>query len=108
MRIDRAQGRIVVVMGVSASGKTTVATALAERIGARYLDADDLHPEHNVAKMRAGIPLTDEDRLPWLYRIRRELDAVTASGSSAVLACSALKRRYRDTLREAAAPLHLV
>ncbi|MGH3494393.1 MAG: gluconokinase [Sciscionella sp.] len=101
-------GSVVVVMGVSASGKSTVAVALARRSGAHYLDADDFHPARNVAKMHAGVPLTDQDRRPWLDRIRHELDAVTAGGEDVVLACSALKQRYRAVLRTTSAPLRLV
>jgi gluconokinase len=89
---------IVVVMGVAGSGKTTVGTALATRLGWRFLDADDLHPAANVEKMRHGIPLTDEDRAPWL---RAVVDAI-ARGGDVVLACSALRRWHRDALREGA------
>lgn len=88
----------VVVMGVAGSGKTTIASELACRAGARFHDADDLHPPANVAKMSAGLPLDDADRWPWLARIRRELRA----GGDVVITCSALKRRYRDVLRQAA------
>jgi gluconokinase len=94
-----ATARTIVVMGVSGSGKSTLADALASRLDRRYLDADDFHPISNVEKMRSGTPLTDEDRRPWLERVRAELDAVIADGGSAVLACSALKRTYRDVLR---------
>ncbi|WP_259461137.1 MULTISPECIES: gluconokinase [unclassified Microbacterium] len=92
---------LVVVMGVSAAGKSTVASLLAERLGTDFLDADDLHPAANRAKMSAGTPLTDEDRMPWLDLVGRELAARSASG--AVIACSALRRRYRDRIRERAA-----
>jgi gluconokinase len=89
---------IVVVMGVAGSGKTTVGTALATRLGWRFIDADDLHPAANVEKMRHGIPLTDEDRAPWL---RAVVDAI-APGGDVVLACSALRRWHRDALGEGA------
>jgi gluconokinase len=89
----------VVVMGVSAVGKSTVGTALADRLGISFLDADDLHPRASVEKMRAGLPLTDEDRAPWL-RICGE--ALGATPDGVVLACSALARRYRDALRAVA------
>ncbi|SFS14387.1 gluconokinase [Microbacterium sp. cf046] len=90
----------LVVMGVSGSGKTTVAAAVAERVGALFLDADDFHPASNTAKMAAGTPLTDADRAPWLAAVGDELARRTASGAQVVLACSALKRAYRDVLRE--------
>jgi carbohydrate kinase (thermoresistant glucokinase family) len=86
-------------MGVSASGKTTVGRLLAERTGWRFLDADDLHPPDNVAKMQAGIPLTDADRWPWLDLIADWIRQ--QAGKDAVVGCSALKRAYRDRLREA-------
>jgi len=92
---------IVVIMGVSGSGKSTVGAALARELGWTLIDADDLHSPENVAKMAAGIPLTDDDRWPWLDRIVDELRRVTADGRSVVLACSALKQRYRDRLERA-------
>lgn len=82
-------------MGVSAAGKTSVGTELAQRLGVPFVDADDLHPASNLAKMTAGEPLTDADRAPWLERVAH---ALRASGG-AVIACSALKRAYRDQLR---------
>lgn len=95
--------RPVVVMGVSGSGKTTIGAALADAIGLRFVDGDALHPAANIAKMAAGIPLDDADRAPWLDAI----GAVLAAGP-VVVACSALKRVYRDRLRAAAPGLHLV
>lgn len=89
---------LVVVMGVSGSGKTTVGAALAQRLRVPFADADDFHPPENVTKMSAGVPLTDEDREPWLRTIAAWLDAHTADGG--VVSCSALKRSYRDLLRE--------
>jgi carbohydrate kinase (thermoresistant glucokinase family) len=89
---------IVLVMGVSGCGKTTTGQALAQELGWRFLDADDFHPETNVAKMASGIPLTDEDRWPWFDRIVAEMRRVSASGQHAVVACSALKQIYRDRL----------
>lgn len=94
--------RSVVVMGVSGTGKSTIGAALADELGIPFVEGDDLHPQANVAKMSAGIPLTDADRAPWLDRIAAEL------GSPVVVACSALKRAYRDRLREAAPDLALV
>ena len=89
--------RRIVVMGVSGSGKTTVGERLASRLDAAFVDADTVHPPANIEKMSAGIPLTDDDRGPWLRRLRDELHAA----EPIVVTCSALKRRYRDVLREA-------
>ncbi len=85
-------------MGVSGCGKTTVATLLAARLGWKFAEADEFHSAANVEKMRSGIPLTDEDRAPWLAAIARWIDAVRAAGESGVVTCSALKRRYRDVI----------
>ena len=87
---------IVLVMGVAGVGKTTIGTALAQRLGARFIDADDYHPPENVAKMKAGIPLQDADRWPWLQR----LNEILKDHGTAVLACSALKEAYRRRLAE--------
>jgi len=94
---DAAQ---LVVMGVSAVGKSTVAAALAERLDLPWVDADALHPAENVAKMSAGTPLTDEDRWPWLDRVGEVL--VDGAGTGVVVACSALRRAYRDRIRRVA------
>ena len=94
---------IVVVMGVSGSGKSTVGAALARALGWPFLDADDFHPPQNVAKMAAGTPLTDDDRWPWLDRIVDALRAITAAHGNAVLACSALRHAYRVRLGRAGA-----
>lgn len=88
----------LVVMGVSGSGKSTIAEQLAARLGWRYVDGDLFHPPANVAKMSAGHPLTDEDRWPWLRAIAAEIDRRAAAGTRAVVACSALKHAYRDIL----------
>ena len=87
---------IVLVMGVAGVGKTTIGEALARALGARFIDADDYHPPENVAKMKAGIPLQDADRWPWLDRLNEELK----KHDNAVLACSALKESYRRRLAE--------
>jgi len=89
---------VAVLMGVSGSGKTTIAQGLAAREGWRLVEGDDFHPPANVAKMKSGTPLTDEDRWPWLQAIAREIDAIRARGESAVVTSSALKRAYRDIL----------
>lgn len=88
---------LVVIMGVSGCGKSTVGSALAERLGVHFIDGDDLHPAANVAKMAGGIPLEDADRWPWLADIGRTLG--DHSGRGLVVACSALKRIYRDVIR---------
>jgi gluconokinase len=89
---------IAVVMGVSGSGKTTIAAGIAHEEGWILLEGDAFHPPANIAKMQAGIPLTDEDRWPWLHAIAAKQDELLAAGQSAVVACSALKRTYRDIL----------
>ena len=87
----------IVVMGVSGSGKSTVGAAVAQRLGVPFADADDFHPPANIAKMKAGIPLDDDDRYPWLEAIGRWLAEHCREGG--VMSCSALKRKYRDQLR---------
>jgi gluconokinase len=89
---------ILIVAGVAGSGKTTVGALLAGRLGWTFADADDFHPDANVAKMHAGIPLTDEDRWPWLRAIGAWMDERIARAESAVVGCSALRRSYRDML----------
>jgi gluconokinase len=89
---------IVVLMGVSGSGKTAVGELLARALGWPYIDADDHHPPANVEKMRSGHPLTDADRWPWLDRLNELMLAQDAKGQSAVVGCSALKQAYRDRL----------
>jgi gluconokinase len=89
---------VMVVMGVSGSGKSTIGALLARRLCWEFEDADWLHPAANVDKMHNGIPLTDEDRWPWLEEVAAWIDKMRSSGGRAVVACSALKRRYRDVL----------
>jgi len=92
---------IVVVMGVSGSGKSVVGQALARDLGWPFFDADDFHPPENVAKMAVGTPLTDADRWPWLDRLALEMGAIDKRGDNAVLACSALRQAYRDRISRA-------
>ena len=87
-------------MGVSGSGKSTIAALLAGRLGLEYVDADWLHPHSNVEKMQRGIPLDDEDRWPWLRAVAARMGEQDAKGRGCVVACSALKRAYRDVLRD--------
>jgi gluconokinase len=94
-----AQHPVLVIMGVSGSGKSTVAGLVASRLGWDLAEGDDLHPPANVAKMHSGQPLTDDDRWPWLESIADWIRAHTASGIPGVITCSALKKRYRDVLR---------
>jgi len=89
---------LIVLMGVSGSGKTTVGELLAQRLGCGFLEGDALHPAANIAKMAAGHPLDDADRAPWLAAIHARLAAASAAGYGLVVACSALKQSYRDTL----------
>jgi len=95
-------------MGVSGSGKTTIAARLAERLGWTFAEADRFHSPANVGKMRSGTPLTDEDRAPWLAALAAWIDQARAAGENAVVACSALKRRYRDVLIGARRDVQLV
>jgi carbohydrate kinase (thermoresistant glucokinase family) len=89
---------VIIVMGVSGSGKSTIAAALARRRGCQFVEGDRFHPPANVAKMHAGTPLTDEDRWPWLRAIAAFIDNSRAAHCRAVISCSALKRQYRDVL----------
>lgn len=96
------QARIIIVMGVSSSGKSTVGAALGRALHAPFLDGDQYHPEANVEKMRAGTPLTDEDRWPWLEALSAALKVASDRKGVAVGACSALKRAYRDFITQRA------
>ncbi|MGF1461331.1 MAG: gluconokinase [Leptolyngbyaceae cyanobacterium] len=90
---------IVIVMGVSGSGKTTVGQHLAQTMNCCFIEGDELHPEANVAKMSRGIPLSDSDRWPWLHRIRQRINNLQQQRQSAVISCSALKQSYREVLQ---------
>jgi gluconokinase len=90
---------IVIVFGVSGAGKTTIGELLTEHLGWRFIEADDFHPRANIEKMQKGLPLTGEDRWPWLERLREQLTRSLAAKENAVVACSALKRAYRERLR---------
>jgi len=99
---------VVIVMGVSGTGKTTLATALAEAYDARYVEADDYHPQANIDKMAGGIPLNDADRWPWLYALRDEIESALAHEKPLVVTCSALKQRYRNVLKRDGEPVQFV
>lgn len=98
----------LVVMGVSGSGKTTLARLLADRLGWPSAEADEFHPPANVAKMEAGVALTDDDRWPWLEAMRDRLTEQARAGRSTVVTCSALRRAYRDVLRQATGRVRFV
>ncbi len=102
------QPSVIVVMGVSGAGKSTIAAMLALRLGWAYEDADWFHPAANVEKMHSGLPLADEDRWPWLQAIAAWIDATRREGGHGVIACSALKRAYRDILIGARPDVRLV
>jgi gluconokinase len=95
---DSALPAVLVLMGVSGCGKSTIGAALSQKLGWPYADADEFHPPANVAKMSAGEPLTDADRTPWLEAIAAHIDNVRARGEHAIVSCSALKRVYRDII----------
>jgi gluconokinase len=99
---------VIVVMGVAGTGKTTVGTLLAGRLGWQYAEADDFHSAANVAKMAAGEPLTDDDRQPWLAAIGQWIDERAAEGTAGVVSCSGLRRAYRDLLRAGRPQVRLV
>jgi gluconokinase len=89
---------MIIIFGVSGSGKTTIGKLLAREIRWRFIEADDFHPAANIEKMRSGHPLTEKDRWPWLEQLRQQIERSLSAGENAVLACSALKRGYRDRL----------
>lgn len=99
---------VVLLMGVTGSGKTTVGEKLAAELGWTFSDADDLHPAANKAKMRAGIPLTDDDRWPWLLAVRQVIEQALRDNRGAIIACSALKAAYRDVLAGGLEPIRFV
>src|SRR4029453_15075283 len=99
---------VVLLMGVTGSGKTTVGEKLAAELGWTFSDADDIHPAANKAKMRAGIPLTDDDRWPWLLALRKVIEQALRDSRGAIVACSALKATYRDVLAGGLQPVRFV
>ncbi len=106
--MSEARPQTIVVMGVSGSGKSTVAALLAMMLGCEFEEGDLLHPPENIQKMRGGMPLTDEDRIVWLRRVAEKIDSWRASGKGGVITCSALKRSYRDIFIDAREDVALV
>jgi carbohydrate kinase (thermoresistant glucokinase family) len=100
--------RVLIVMGVSGVGKSTIAESLAQRLGWKFQEGDDLHPPSNIQKMHAGVPLTDDDRSPWLAAIKRWIDARIEAGEPGLVTCSALKRSYRNTLIDGRANVRIL
>ncbi len=98
MNLDNGDPIVVLLMGVSGSGKSTVGRRLAESLGCGYFDADEFHAPEAIAKMKSGQPLDDRDRMPWLARIAQKIELLVADDESGVIGCSALKRAYRDIL----------
>ena len=99
---------VIILMGVSGVGKTTIGQLLAQGLGWRFYDGDDFHPQANIDKMRQGIPLTDDDRWPWLHALRARIETCLRQGEAAILACSALKQVYRERLIADEAEVRLV
>jgi len=93
-------GRSIIVMGVSGSGKSTIGLKIAQKLGVKFIDGDDLHPKANILKMSAGQPLNDADRKPWLERIRDACFSIEQKNETGVVVCSALRKDYRDQIRE--------
>ena len=93
-------GKSIILMGVSGCGKSTIGAALAQKIQAKFIDGDDLHPRANIQKMASGQPLNDDDRTPWLQRLNDVAYSLDHKNETGIIVCSALKRRYRDQLRQ--------
>jgi gluconokinase len=98
MNASRTPPRVIALMGVAGSGKSTIGTALSKSLGWPFRDADSFHPQANIDKMSRGLPLTDDDRWPWLAAIAQWIDERLASGTTGIVSCSALKRAYRDRI----------
>lgn len=95
-----SQGKAFILMGVSSTGKTSVGTAVAQKLGLKLIDGDDLHPRADIVKMASGTPLNDDDRRPWLERINDAAFSLEQKSEKGIIVCSALKKKYRDQIRE--------
>jgi gluconokinase len=91
---------VIIIMGVEGTGKTTIGNMLAEKLGWKFYDADDYHPKRNIEKMRSGVPLNDDDRWPWLKEVRKLINSSLNLNETSIIACSALKRSYREYLKQ--------
>ena len=100
MKMTAQKGKSFILMGVSSTGKTSIGTAISQQLGLKLIDGDDLHPRANIIKMRDGHPLNDEDRAPWLERIRDAAFSLEQKSERGIIICSALKKKYRDQIRQ--------
>lgn len=103
-----ANGKAFILMGVSSTGKTSVGTAVAQRLGMKLIDGDDLHPRANIQKMASGTPLNDDDRFPWLERINDAAFSLEQKSEKGIIVCSALKKKYRDQIRQGNADVKFI
>lgn len=103
-----ATGKAFILMGVSSTGKTSVGTAVAQQLGLKMIDGDDLHPRANIAKMASGHPLNDDDRKPWLTRINDAAFSLEQKSEKGIIVCSALKKKYRDQIRQGNTNIHFI
>lgn len=98
--MEKTKGKSIILMGVSSTGKTSIGTEVCRRLGLKLIDGDDLHPRANIIKMGSGQPLNDEDRVPWLERINDAAFSLEQKSEAGIIICSALKKKYRDRIRE--------
>lgn len=103
-----SKGKAFILMGVSSTGKTSVGTAIAQQLNLKLIDGDDLHPRANILKMASGTPLNDEDRAPWLERINDAAFSLESKSEQGIIICSALKRKYRDQIRQGNQDIHFI
>lgn len=103
-----ATGKAFILMGVSSTGKTSVGTAVAQQLGLKMIDGDDLHPRANIVKMASGHPLNDDDRKPWLTRINDAAFSLEQKSEKGIIVCSALKKKYRDQIRQGNTNIHFI